>query len=349
MPVAFASVRRVRFEARWSVVQRFLWHAQDLGEQNLNSFFISALVDMRASLILQNEAMRYLCVTGLPDCWTVERGSTPADEAIFGKAIAAQLGESKQRALSTGNTEQLEIRLEEERVFEFRILAVPARSGEKQVITTIIDRTEDRRREKVLQQLLREVSHRSKNLLAIIQSIATQTSQHSDSIETYVQKFRGRVFSLSRSQDLVTDSGWRGAHIRELLDRQVGSYLGGKIDLVAFQGDNVLLPPNAAMHLGLAFHELIINAITHGVLLRGGEVAVTSMAEADRGGRQLTVLWEEPMPRGNASNLASATPASRFGRAILERVVPASVGGTAQYQLGGDGVRYKITFPLGQD
>lgn len=331
------------------MVQRFLWHAQDLGEENLNSFFISALVDMRASLILQNEAMQYLCVTGLPDCWTVDRESTPGDEAIFGSDIAVQLVESKHRVLKTGNTEQLEIRLGEERVFEFRILAVPSRSGERQLITTIIDRSEDRRREKVLQQLLREVSHRSKNLLAIIQSIATQTSQHSDSIESYVQKFRGRVFSLSRSQDLVTDSGWRGAHVRELLERQVGSYLGGKVELVEFHGDNALLSPNAAMHLGLAFHELIINAITHGMLLRGGEIAVTSTVAVADGGRQLTVIWDEPAPRDSAAGNAKGAQTSRFGRAILERVVPASVGGTAQYQLGSNGVRYLISFPLGQD
>lgn len=331
------------------MVQRFLWHAQDLGEENLNSFFISALVDMRASLILQNEAMRYLCVTGLPDCWTVERGSTPGDEAIFGNEIALQLGESKHRALKTGNTEQLEVRLGDDRVFEFRILAVPSRSGEKQVITTIIDRSEDRRREKVLQQLLREVSHRSKNLLAIIQSIATQTSQHSDSIESYVQKFRGRVYSLSRSQDLVTDSGWRGAHVRELLERQVGSYLGGKVELVEFHGDNVLLSPNAAMHLGLAFHELVINAITHGTLLRGGDVAVTSSVTVEEGGRQLTVIWDEPSPRDAPDGAPTVAHSSRFGRAILERVVPASVGGTAQYQLGSAGVHYRITFPLSHD
>jgi two-component sensor histidine kinase len=332
------------------VVQRFLWHAQDLGEENLNSFFISALVDMRASLILQNEAMQYLCVTGLPDCWTVERGKTPADETIFGSAIASQLGESKHRSLKTGHTEQLEIRLGEDRVFEFRILAVPARSGEQQVITTIIDRTEDRRREKVLQQLLREVSHRSKNLLAIIQSIATQTSQHSDSIESYVQKFRGRVFSLSRSQDLVTDSGWRGAYVRELLDRQVGSYLGGNAELVRFEGDNALLSPNAAMHLGLAFHELVINAITHGALLRGGEVVVSSEVSKDAQGRQLIVTWDEPAPAWvNTRGRPPSGSASRFGRAILERVVPASVGGSAQYELGSTGVRYRVTFPLGHD
>ena len=129
----------------------------------------------------------------------------------------------------------------------------------------------------------------------------------------------------------------------------VTGYLGGKIELVEFHGENALLSPNAAMHLGLAFHELIINAITHGTLLRGGEVAVTSTVAVDDGGRVLTVIWDEPVPRGTASGQVPAAPASRFGRAILERVVPASVGGKAQYRLGSSGVRYSITFPLGQD
>ena len=266
---------------------------------------------------------------------------------MFGPVIASQLGESKQRAVKTGKTEQLEIRLDDERVFEFRILVVPARSGETQVITTIIDRSEDRRRERVLQQLLREVSHRSKNLLAIIQSIATQTSQHSDSIETYVQKFRGRVFSLSRSQDLITDSGWRGAYVRELLEQQVGSYLNGRPDLISFMGDNTLLSPNAAMHLGLAFHELAINAISHGGLLRGErEIIVSSTLRTDGSGKHLTVTWDEPV---SSRHEPVVMQASRFGRAILERVVPTSVGGTAEYRLGATGVHYQIRFPIGPD
>ena len=330
------------------MVKRFLWHAQDLGEENLNSFFISALVDMRASLILQNDAMDYLCVTGLPDCWTVDRNSVPADDLIFGRAIAEQLAESKLRAIKTGNTEQLEIRLNEDRIFEFRILAMPARSGERQVITTIIDRSEDRRREKVLQQLLREVSHRSKNLLAIIQSIATQTSQHSDSLESYVQKFRGRVFSLSRSQDLITDSGWRGAHVRELLEQQVGSYVNGRIELIGFKGDNTLLSPNAAMHIGLAFHELVINAITHGAILRGEGVTVTSAVSLGDMGKHLTITWDEPAAASGRGPRPTAPPV-RFGRAILERVVPTSVGGIAEYSLGSSGVHYQIRFPIGHE
>ncbi|CAN7501055.1 sensor histidine kinase [Rhizobium sp. LjRoot254] len=333
------------------MVQRFLWHAQDLKEDRLNSFFISALVDMRASLILQDEEGSYLCVTSLPDCWTVDRNSTPGDTSIFGPEIAAQLSESRRRAQRTGNTDQIEVRLAEDRIFEFRVLSVLPRVGDVQMITTIIDRTEDRRREKVLQQLLREVSHRSKNLLAIIQSIATQTSQHADSIEAYVQKFRGRIFSLSRSQDLITDSGWRGAYIRELLEQQVGSYVNGNIELVRFEGVNTLLSPNAAMHLGLAFHELVINTITHGTILKTNDtINVQCSLKTEDGVKRLQVVWNEPIARDRYFlEDRLTTPKSRFGRAILERVVPISVNGAATYSITDTGIKYTLNFPVDID
>ena len=71
---------------------------------------------------------------------------------------------------------------------------------------------------------MREVSHRSKNLLAIIQSIATQTGRYSDGITDFLTRFRGRLQSLASSQDLVTSSNWRGAALRELVSGQVGRY-----------------------------------------------------------------------------------------------------------------------------
>ena len=93
------------------------------------------------------------------------------------------------------------------------------------VITTAVDVTERKRREQTLRALLREVSHRSKNLLAIIQSIATQTGRYSGTIDAFLSRFRGRLQSLASSQDLVTSSNWRGADLRELVRGQVGRYV----------------------------------------------------------------------------------------------------------------------------
>ncbi|TGU42030.1 histidine kinase, partial [bacterium M00.F.Ca.ET.146.01.1.1] len=90
-------------------------------------------------------------------------------------------------------------------------------AGEVQgVVTTMVETTEQKRREQTLKTLLREVSHRSKNLLAIIQSIATQTGRYSETLGDFLTRFRGRLQSLASSQDLVTSSNWRGAALREL-------------------------------------------------------------------------------------------------------------------------------------
>jgi two-component sensor histidine kinase len=330
-------------------VRRFLWHAKDMNEESLNPFFIAALLDMNASLILQDVDENYLCVTDLPDVWRGAIRSAPDDSGLFGPAIAKRLKEAKDNARQTGQTEIIEIVQEEGKVFEFRILAFGARDSLPQIITTIIDRTEDRRREKVLQSLLRDVSHRSKNLLAIIQSIVTQTSQYTDSIEAYVQKLRGRIFSLSRSQDLVTDSGWRGAFARELLDQQVSAYIPNGQTLIEFDGDNLLLSPNVTMHLGLAFHELLINAINYGTFLAASEkIAVSFAISGDSEDKKVRVEWREPVNESfsRSAGLPATPPVRRLGTAILERVVPASVNGRAEYSISPLEVRYSLQFPI---
>lgn len=327
-------------------MRRFLWYAKDLNEGELGPFFITALLDMNASLILQDHDHRYLCVTGLPDVWRLKADEPPDDDVVFGAEIGGRLGESKARALETRQTEILEVTLESGGVFEFRVLAFTGPGGQMQFITTIIDRSEDRRRERVLQSLLRDVSHRSKNLLAIIQSIVTQTSQYTDSIEAYVQKLRGRIFSLSRSQDLVTDSGWRGAFARELLEQQVSAYIPNGQQLVTFEGENLLLSPNVTMHLGLAFHELLINAINFGSFLPAGQTIVVSISMQEKDGRDfVNVSWREPLDAGLRKSQDSGLPVRRLGTAILERVVPASVNGRAEYSVSQSEVRYGLIFP----
>ena len=145
------------------------------------------------------------------------------------------------------------------------------------VVTTMVETTEQKRREQTLRTLLREVSHRSKNLLAIIQSIATQTGRYSGHIDDFLTRFRGRLQSLASSQDLVTSSNWRGAALRELVIGQVGRYGADPAHSLRFQGANPYLNPNAALHIGLAMHELAVNSVSYGALSRpDGFVEVTA-------------------------------------------------------------------------
>src|SRR5690606_26338767 len=92
------------------------------------------------------------------------------------------------------------------------------------IITTIVETTDQKRREQTLRVLLREVSHRSRNLLAIIQSIATQTGRYSSTVDGFLARFRGRLQSLASSQDLVTSSNWRGADLGDLVHGQAARF-----------------------------------------------------------------------------------------------------------------------------
>ena len=210
------------------------------------------------------------------------------------------------------------------------------------VVTTLLDTTDHKQRERSLRLLLREVSHRSKNLLAIIQAIASQTGRHSETIDGFLEKFRGRLQSLAMSQDLVTLSNWRGADLAELVRNQIDRFMAGLRGRVLFDGANPHLNPNAALHIGLALHELCSNSVNYGILSRpDGVVRVQTGYEPDQQGQRMFVLtWMEPMIQ------AEETFANRkFGSVTLERVVPISLKGEAQLILEDGQLLYRLLVP----
>ncbi|THV20677.1 sensor histidine kinase [Peteryoungia ipomoeae] len=325
------------------MVHRLTWFEPQRGDDQLREFFITALMDLGASLILQDQSGRYLCITSLPPRWQLKEGIPPTDLSIFGSEIAVRLEELKAGLTSHGDRAELEVEAGDDTFFEFRCRLVEMADKKLHLITVVIDRTEDRRRERLLRALLREVSHRSKNLLAIIQSIASQTARHAGTLDMFLGKFRGRLHALSQSQDLITDSSWRGAYFRDLLKQQVDRYVQENADLVKVSGDNVLLTPNASLHIGLALHELVVNAVSHGDFLqRRIPIEVSCQRIEKPGGPEVKIVWVEPY--GAREEIDSKS--GRFGSTVLERVVPSSVNGVASHHLRDGEVRYELQFPL---
>jgi two-component sensor histidine kinase len=326
------------------LVHRLTWFEPQRGEDQLREFFITALIDMGASLILQDRDGTYVCITTLPSRWKLTPGSAPTDKTVFGKDIGERLIEMKAGLVNAGDRAELEIEAGDDTFFEFRCRMVEMDDHDLHLITVVIDRTEDRRRERLLRALLREVSHRSKNLLAIIQSIASQTARYSGTLDMFLGKFRGRLHALSQSQDLITDSSWRGAYFRDLLKQQVDRYVQENADLVHVSGDDVLLTPNASLHIGLALHELVVNAVSHGDFLQTRRrIEVSCERKELPEGPAVTITWEEPVTTQDETKDGKA---SRFGSTVLERVVPSSVNGRAWHDLANGLVRYELTFPL---
>jgi PAS domain S-box-containing protein len=112
--------------------------------------------------------------------------------------------------------------------------------------------------------LAREVDHRAKNAMAIVQSIVRLTK--ADSIAEYANVIEGRIKALSRAHALLSDSRWQGAEMAKLVEEELAPYRSAHTDRIRIAGPKVVLEPTTAQTLALALHELSTNAVKYGAL-----------------------------------------------------------------------------------
>ena len=127
-----------------------------------------------------------------------------------------------------------------------------------------IDITERKEAEERQDLLAREVDHRARNALAVVQSIVRLT--RANNVEDYVAAVEGRIKALARAHALLSDSRWHSADLGALVAEELAPYRAGEVDKVQVTGPNVSLPPHMAQGLALALHELATNAAKHGAL-----------------------------------------------------------------------------------
>lgn len=301
-----------------------------------------ALSRSGVAVICQDADLSITWTHNLPSAWTNDDLVGHTDDFYLPPHEAARATAAKRRVLETGDPAELEIRMPDGNGGHwFRLCIDPYPEGEgHRIVTVVTDVTEQYRREQSIRVLLREVSHRSRNLLAVIQGVATQTGRYSDTIETFLTRFRGRLQSLAFSQDLVTSSNWRGVRLADLLRSQISRYVPD-LERVSLHGSNPFLNPNAALHIGLALHELAINSISYGALSKpDGSARIDARVAKENGHTTLLVIWTEELVAGTVP-----FGERRFGSVALERVVPASLDGTASLRTGAFGLEYRLQVP----
>ena len=114
--------------------------------------------------------------------------------------------------------------------------------------------------------LLQEILHRTKNLLAIIQAMAGQTSRSQATKQEFVNRFKRRIQGLSATHDLLARYNWRPVLIEDLVNRQMHTLVRSRDERITVSGPELRLAPQYAQPLGLALHELLANAMQHGSL-----------------------------------------------------------------------------------
>ena len=289
-----------------------------------------------------DETLRYRWLTNLHSPWSQQQLVGRTDAEALGTDVAGPLTEAAERVLRTGEPCRMEFDLELHRQrhwFDISLRRDMDEDGRTVILGSALDVSEKKRREIMLHALLREVAHRSKNLLSMVLSIASQTSRKASDKDTFLRRFSGRIQSIARSQDAITRSDWRGALFSELVDSEIIGSMDGRRGRITRSGPDLQLNPNAALHVGLALHELVTNALDHGALsLARGSVTITVEAE----GAGARILWDE---RG--SETPGSISVESFGMTTLKRIVHVSVDGEASLQLRDDGLLYTLTVGLG--
>ncbi len=217
-----------------------------------------------------------------------------------------------------------------------------ARGGTTGIIAGAVEITRYKQQEAHIRLLMRELTHRSKNLLAVIEAIMRQTLNNSVSLKDFEDRFSARVQALAGSHDLLVRDDWQGASLGELVRSQLGHYsdlVGSQIEL---SGGELHIAPDAAQNIGMALHELATNAAKYGALSRpAGKVRIAwSVAPGPDGAPACHLTWEE-------SGGPPVEPPSRrgFGRVVIERTAARAVGGRVRLDFAPAGVRWSMVFP----
>ncbi|MBW3097282.1 PAS domain-containing sensor histidine kinase [Pseudohoeflea coraliihabitans] len=307
-----------------------------------------ALNNAQVGVVVKAEDGSYLYASGLPEYFPSIDLSEASDESLFADDWLKLMQEGQRQVLATGKRSVVELVRTTNSQYcacECTIERYEADGLAPAILITFVDLTPERKREDALKALLREVSHRSKNLLAIVQSIAAQTARTSEGLDFFLTKFRGRLAALSSAQDLVTESNWRGAQFKSLAQHQFMRYIEKGDRRVSITGEDVLLSPNGATHVGLALHELITNSVAFGALSnKAGTLALDCKRLED--GRYV-ISWEERTGLAKtplAKEETDVASRKQFGSTVLERVVPSALEGDADYDIEPHFVSYQLEF-----
>lgn len=321
-----------------------MWHSGGQTAAQMRDLITLALNRSGVAAVVLNQEGDFVLVANLPDCWKLSASEAPTHQRIFGDEISARLAELTLQISVSGEPATFQIKGPGERYFEFGLDRVSA-GAERFLLVTIIELTEEHRREQRLRALLRELNHRSKNLLAIILSVASQTARSTSGLADFLHKFRGRVYSISHSQDLITDANWHGASFRALVRSQADKYHERPDDSLALEGIDPMLSPNEALHIGLAIHELFVDAIAVGEM--NGDfplIAVSCKQQPYDGEPGLEIIWRQTNPSSYGADALDHKP-DGFHSNVLRRVAPVAVGGEGTYEARESGPFYRIHFP----
>ena len=221
-----------------------------------------------------------------------------------------------------------------------RVVARGVDGKAQRTLNIVMDVTERKKAGEHIDLLMREISHRSKNLLSVVQAIAGQTARTAGTLPNFQETFTQRLQGLAASHDLLVQEEWRGALLHDLARRQLALFAEAGGSRLTLNGPKAMLTAQAAQAIGLALHELGTNAIKHGAWsVSEGQVEFSwaSDPSADDPDR-MRLRWVE---RGGPPVIPPA--AKGFGHVVIESMVAQTTGGEVSMEFDSLGLVWTLS------
>lgn len=203
------------------------------------------------------------------------------------------------------------------------------------------DVTERVRAEEQRALLMRELNHRSKNMLSIVLAIARATA--GDPGRDFEETFQERILSLAANQDLLVASDWQGVTLSDLVRAQLAHLEDLIDDRITLKGPPLIISAAASQSFSMALHELATNAVQYGALSNSdGRVDIEwGVREHDGEGRRFTMRWRE-------TEGPTVVPPARkgFGSTVIRDMIRLNLRGDARLQYDSAGVVWDFDCPI---
>ncbi len=223
-----------------------------------------------------------------------------------------------------------------ERLWSFVISALGSQSDGRRVFVCVAqDVTERKAHEEHVRLLMREINHRAKNMLSLVQAVARQTAAREP--EDFIGRFTERIQALAANQDLLIRNEWKGVDIEDLVRAQLAHFADLVGSRIAAHGPKLRLNAAAAQAFGLTLHELATNAGKYGALSTDkGQVDVSWGTSGDT----FTMSWTE-----RDGPPVSLPKRLGFGSTVIASMAKATVGGEVQLDYAHSGLVWRLTCP----
>jgi len=227
---------------------------------------------------------------------------------------------------------------------EVSLDAGPIRNSDGELVGISViahDISQRKRNEEHIEFVMRELSHRTKNLITVIIAMARRTARQSGDFDDFEEKFTGRLHGLARSHDILVQTDWMGASVDELVRSHLSPFITDPASLQT-SGPDLLLRPEAVQNLGFALHELATNANKFGALCQpGGQVEFSWQITANGSGeRRVRMCWSE----SGGPEVVQPTR-SGFGSTVIQKLTEASLNATVTTAFERKGFRWEVDMP----